>query len=133
MKKFLLICMLCIFGNVFAQNKGTITGTVSDLELDNEPILFATIQLKNTSKTTQTNFHGNYEFSDIEPGNYTMVFSFLGYETIEIPVHVTTDEITRVNGELKPKTLAIDTISMTDIAVSEKPKMTTFQKNTTLK
>ena len=133
MKKVFLICLLFTLGNVFSQNKGTITGTVSDIELGNEPLLFANVQLKNTSEITQTNFHGNFEFTNIESGNYTLIFSFLGYETIEIPVHVTTNEIIRVNGELKTKTLILDDISVTDIAISEKPKTNTFQKNTSLK
>jgi len=133
MKKILLIGMLFVIGNVFCQRNGAISGTVSDIELNNEPLLFATVQLKNTSLKTQTNFHGNYEFTDVEPGDYTLVFSFLGYETIEVPVHVTTANLTRTNGELKTKTLALEVIAMADIAASEQPKNTTLKKNTALK
>lgn len=133
MKINFLIGMLCVIGNVFSQSNGAITGTVSDIALDNEPILFATIQLKNTSKSTLTNFHGNYEFTAIVPGNYTLVFSFLGYETIEVPVQVTPDKITSANGALRTKTLALESISMPAIAISEKRKTNLPEKNTPLK
>lgn len=119
MKKVLLICMLFVLGNVFSQNQGTITGTVSDIELDNEPLLLATVQLKNTSKIVQTNFHGNFEFTHIASGDYTLVFSYLGYDTIEVPVVVNKDEITRVNGGLKTKVITLEPISNADIAKLE--------------
>tara|TARA_R110000868_G_scaffold82956_7_gene234033 strand:+ start:12370 stop:12732 length:363 start_codon:yes stop_codon:yes gene_type:complete len=114
--------MLFVVGNVCSQNQGTITGTVSDIELDNEPLLFANVQLKNTSKIAQTNFHGNFEFTNVASGDYILVFSFLGYDTIEVPVVVKNNEITRANGELKTKVITLATIANSDIAEAAKPK-----------
>ena len=120
MKKLLLISMLFVFANAFSQNKGAITGNVSDLELSNEPLLFASVQIKNTSKIAQTNFHGNFELKDIESGEYTLVFSFLGYDSLEVPVSVKNNEVTLVNGALKSKKLDYNTIPVADVAVAEK-------------
>tara|TARA_R110002050_G_scaffold48356_3_gene112482 strand:+ start:39156 stop:39518 length:363 start_codon:yes stop_codon:yes gene_type:complete len=114
--------MLFVVGNVCSQNQGTITGTVSDVELDNEPLLFANVQLKNTSKIAQTNFHGNFEFTNIESGEYILVFSFLGYDTIEVPVVVKNNEIIRVNGGLKTKVILLETSLTADVAAVEKSK-----------
>jgi sporulation protein YlmC with PRC-barrel domain len=128
MKNVLLIAMLCVIGNLFSQNKGTIVGKVSDIELNDEPILFAQIEIKNSSKTAQTNFHGNFEISDVAPGDYTLVFSFLGYETIEVPVKVKNNETIRVNGKLKTKVIEIDTAFEDVLASSEKTTEITYQK-----
>ncbi len=49
-------------------------------------MLFAHVQIKNTPISVQTNFHGNFEITGIDPGNYTLLVSYLGYETIEIPI-----------------------------------------------
>ncbi|MBU2997672.1 carboxypeptidase-like regulatory domain-containing protein [Cellulophaga baltica] len=130
MKKVFLIIMLCIVGNVFSQNKGTIVGKVSDIALNDEPILFAQVQLKNSNHTAQTNFHGNFELADVIPGEYTLVFSFLGYETKEIAVLVKDNETVRINGHLKTKIVEIDTAFEDELAMSQK---TTFQEKNPLK
>ncbi len=45
-----------------------------------EALPFATIFIKETSFGTTTNLEGNYEFS-VEPGEYTVIFQYLGYQT----------------------------------------------------
>ena len=66
---------------VFAQT-GKISGTIMDGEF-NEPMAFANVLIKNTTKGTTSDFDGKYTV-DIEPGLYTVVFSYIGYQTIEI-------------------------------------------------
>ena len=61
---------------------GKITGTVMDGEF-NEPMAFANVLIKNTTKGTTSDFDGKY-IIDVEQGNYTVVFSYIGYQTIEI-------------------------------------------------
>ena len=58
--------------NVVAQT-GKISGTIMDGEF-NEPMAFANILIKNTTKGTTSDFDGKYNI-DIEPGLYTVVFS----------------------------------------------------------
>ena len=96
---FVLIC-----ATSFAQ-KGGIWGNISDFEMDNEPLIFAQVDLEGTSKSVQTNFHGNFEFSDVVPGNYTLKISYLGYETLEVPVVVENERITRLERKLKARKL----------------------------
>ncbi|ADV49057.1 TonB-dependent receptor [Cellulophaga algicola DSM 14237] len=117
----------------FSQNTGTIMGTVSDIELENESLLFAAVQIKDTPSVAQTNFHGNYEFENITPGDYILVFSFLGYETKEIAVTVKDNEITKINGALKSRTIAIDLLSDESIVTTEKPKSTISRRSSSLK
>ena len=66
---------------IFAQT-GKISGTIMDGEF-NEPMAFANVLIKNTTKGTTSDFDGKYTV-DIEPGLYTVVFSYIGYQTIEI-------------------------------------------------
>ncbi len=82
-KKYLslLFFFLLTFSLVNAQT-GTIVGLVSDGEL-NEPMAFANVQIKDTSKGTSTDFEGKYTI-EIEEGTYTLVFSFVGYTSVEI-------------------------------------------------
>ena len=43
------------------------------------------VTIKGTTKGTTTDFDGLYQIENIEPGTYTVVFSFVGYETLEVP------------------------------------------------
>jgi TonB-linked SusC/RagA family outer membrane protein len=86
MKKLLLfyLCflMFCVTQG-YAQNR-TVTGTVIAKE-DGLPIPGATVKLKGSSKGTQTSSSGTYSLS--VPENAVLVFSFIGYTNLEIPVN----------------------------------------------
>ncbi len=73
--------MLCIT-QVFAQNR-TVTGTVTAKE-DGLPIPGVTVKVKGTNVGTQTNTAGKFTLS--VPQGATLLFSFIGYETLAVPV-----------------------------------------------
>ncbi|CAM2927163.1 Outer membrane receptor proteins, mostly Fe transport [Flavobacterium succinicans] len=87
MKLKLLILTLCISVFGFSQNKGTITGILSDKDSNNQPLPFANVTLKGTKIGVNTDIDGKYSIS-VSPGNYVVQFSFVGYETVEVPVNV---------------------------------------------
>ena len=64
-------------------NKGKIEGIVFDAEVNNTPLSFANITVKNTAISTSSTLDGSYSIS-LKSGTYTLVFSFLGYKTIEV-------------------------------------------------
>ena len=66
----------------FLLKRGKISGTIMDGEF-NEPMAFANVLIKNTTKGTIMILMENITV-DIEPGLYTVVFSYIGYQTIEI-------------------------------------------------
>ncbi len=98
--KFKLIVTLLLFSfTAFSQNKGTIKGTITDRDFNNETLPFANVVVKNTQITTSTDEKGNYTIA-IAPGNYVIEFSFLGYESIEEKVTVKADETIVINKAL---------------------------------
>ncbi|MBT8181899.1 MAG: carboxypeptidase-like regulatory domain-containing protein [Eudoraea sp.] len=111
MKKLTLIFSLLFTGLLFSQQQGSVVGTILDKEMNNEPLLFANVQLKNTSKSIQTNFHGNFEIHDIKAGDYTLVVSYLGYETLEIPISIEEKKTTQVLSELESKKISLEDIA----------------------
>lgn len=94
----------------FAQANGSIRGKILDSEMFNEPLLMATVSLKNTDWSDQTNFNGNFEIADIEPGKYTLAVTFLGYEELEFPIEVKENEQLEILESLKAKTLTPPTM-----------------------
>ncbi len=79
--------------------------------MNNEPLLFANVQLKNTSQSIQTNFHGNFEIHDLKAGDYTLVISYLGYETLEIPIRIEENKTTQVLSELESKKISLEELA----------------------
>src|SRR5690606_26771983 len=62
-----------------------VTGTVTSAE-DNEGLPGVTILVKGTQIGTVTNVDGEYTI-DVTGSNPVLVFSYVGYETEEIPVN----------------------------------------------
>lgn len=65
--------------------KATIKGTVTDKDMNNETLPFANVLIKGTKTGTTTDDKGNYTLS-VDSGNLEVEFSFLGYETVVVPV-----------------------------------------------
>ncbi|MBN8822383.1 MULTISPECIES: DUF5686 and carboxypeptidase regulatory-like domain-containing protein [unclassified Spirosoma] len=80
---FLLICSLA----VLAQSGSTgLRGTVKNKQ--GEVLPFAAVIVKGTPNGTITNAEGRYEIG-LAPGNYEIVFQYLGFQTIQKSVEVT--------------------------------------------
>jgi len=91
---------------------GKIKGFVFDSESNNNPLLFASVAIKNTTISATTDLDGSY-LLNAKPGNYTLVFSFIGYKTIEVKnVLVTSNEITINNQTLSPSEITFDISSL---------------------
>ena len=64
-----------------------------------------------------TNLHGNFEIEGVAPGRYTVVISFVGYETLELPIKVSEKGLTNIVQGLSAKTLDFATPSATSAEV----------------
>ena len=112
----LLVLILFTFFNVNGQT-GKIAGTIMDGEF-NEPMAFANVLIKNTTKGTTSDFDGKYSI-DMEAGNYTLIFSYIGYQTIEI-----SDVVVKSNDEVIID-VTLNTNSLETVVIT-----TTVRKNT---
>ncbi|WP_348823824.1 TonB-dependent receptor [Flavobacterium aestuarii] len=96
--KFLFFTLfICVIG--LAQNNGTITGVLLDKDSNNQPLPFANVLIKGTKIGVNTDIDGKYTITTA-PGNYTIQFSFLGYETVEAPVTVVAGQTVELNNSL---------------------------------
>jgi len=113
MKNLILIFVALFSLSALAQEKGTIVGKLTDKEADIEPLPFANILIKGTIKGTTTDFDGLYSIENVEPGVYTLIFSFVGYETQEVNIEVVSGKVTEVNVALGASAAALDEIVIT--------------------
>ncbi|MEZ2413886.1 TonB-dependent receptor domain-containing protein [Muriicola sp. E247] len=111
MKQLFIAFILLFTASVYAQRTGSIAGKLGDKEMNNEPLAFANVLVKGTTKGTTSDFDGLYEISNLEPGIYTLVFTFLGYETVEVPdVLVEAGKVTEVNTELGAGSVSLNEV-----------------------
>ncbi|MET1258866.1 TonB-dependent receptor [Flagellimonas sp. DF-77] len=117
MKNLFALTALLFSSIIYAQT-GSIVGKLTDKELNNDPLAFANILIKGTTTGTTSDFDGLYEIPGLEPGTYTVVYSYLGYETIEIPnVVVEADKVTTVNVPMSASQgFALDEVVITTTA-----------------
>lgn len=114
MRTFITIFISLISLFSFSQASTSVSGTITDKEFDNEPLAFANILLKGTDRGTSTDMDGKFEIHNVEPGNYTMVISFIGYETLELPnITVSPNRVTTVNTGLGSGSVSLDDVVVT--------------------
>ncbi|OWW26367.1 SusC/RagA family TonB-linked outer membrane protein [Zobellia sp. OII3] len=80
LKNLVMLAAFLSFGIAQAQD---VSGTVSDAS---GPLPGASIVVKGTTTGAQTDFDGNYTLSGV-PEDATLVFSYIGYASQEIPVN----------------------------------------------
>ncbi|MDY8134967.1 TonB-dependent receptor [Aquimarina sp. 2201CG5-10] len=110
MRKIVILCALLVVGILSAQETGSITGTLLDKEANDQPLPFANVLIKGTTKGTTTDFDGLYTIENLEPGNYTLEFSFIGYETLDKEVVVKANETLTVNASIGASAAALDEV-----------------------
>jgi TonB-dependent receptor len=118
LRTIILFITILLVQHSFAQT-GIISGTINDGEF-NDVLPFANVVIKGTAQGTTSDFDGKYAL-EAEPGTYTVVFSYLGYETKEITgVEVTEGGEQTVDVTLNPASNELDEVVVT----------TTVSKNT---
>lgn len=101
-----LLLSLCTFGQ-----KATISGVITDKDLNNEPLAFANIVIKGTTNGATTDIEGKYAI-ETTAGTHTLVFSFLGYESKELTLTIAEGETKTIN-----QTLGSGSVSLQDVVV----------------
>ncbi|WP_308992156.1 TonB-dependent receptor [Mariniflexile litorale] len=106
---FLMGLLFICTGSLHAQNK-TVTGKVTDGDDLEGPLAGVTILVKGTNNGTSTDFDGDFTLNNVSE-TATLVFSYIGYVTQEIPVNYKTT----FNVTLKPSLESLDEVKIVAI------------------
>lgn len=128
--KFKLIFVSLLFSLLsIAQNQGTVTGVLSDKDMNNTPLTFANAVIKGTSVGVTTDENGKYTLK-VNEGNHILVFSFIGYETIEIPITIIANETLTINKSLGSGGYVLEDVVIQNVTNRQKESaLLTDQKN----
>lgn len=96
-----------------SKNKGSIGGKIVD-ESTGEPIIGANIILLNTNFGAASDIDGNYLITNVEPGEYELLISYISYAKMKISnVKVVEGQKTIINAALKPEAINVEEVVVT--------------------
>src|SRR5258706_9835165 len=94
--KILLILLLYSAAEYCQEGTGTITGTVLDSAKSPQPDV--NVKIKGGYNGTATDIEGKYTLKNVNPGEYTIQVSAIGFKTVEYTgIKVKKDEITALD------------------------------------
>jgi iron complex outermembrane receptor protein len=99
LKKIYLSFLLSFFAAIAFAQTGAISGTVKTS--DGKPAEFVNIALQGTTKGATVKSSGHYSISNIKPGSYRLVASFIGLVTQSKPVEIKAGEVVTVDFTLQ--------------------------------
>jgi hypothetical protein len=129
MKKIVIAAILCVCFNskVFSQKVASILGTVV-VSTTEKPLKNVRITINNTAIALQTALDGSFYIKNIPLGNYVLVVSLDGFETLKLPISILEKSTINVgNLFLSPSTPVFNDTSV--IALSDDDLLTGGDQN----
>ena len=114
--------------NTFAQSKGKIVGKVIE-ETSGTPLIGANVIILNTSQGASADLQGNYTISGVQPGNYQISVSYLGYEEKVLNVTVQANQVIVVDFLLKESAKNLSGVTVYGQLTRGQAKALNEQKN----
>lgn len=109
---FTFICVHCISG------QNVLKGKISSAT-DNETLIGTTVMIKGTNEGTTTDFDGIFELKTSLPVPFTIVISYLGFETKELEINSFSKIL---NVKLEESSVSITDIDVIGQRISQKQK-----------
>lgn len=95
-----------------------ISGVVTD-SLNNEPLPFANVYIKGTTQGSTTNLNGEYRLG-VNEGTYTIVVSFMGYQSSEKEVTIGAGETVTLDFPLTAQSILGEEVIVTAMMRGQK-------------
>ncbi len=132
MRYFFLAVTLLLLSQLSVAQTGNIRGSVFEKETG-EPVIYGTVVLEGTTIGTNTDLDGFFSLPDIPAGNYTVVATYIGFDTVKVEIDLEAGEIEYLTLNLVASSIELETINVssrmserkTTVAVS---KITVTQK-----
>ena len=107
----LALTMLVLAATQSNAQTGTLRGSIYEKETG-EPVIFTNVYLKGTTYGSASDINGLYVISKIPVGQYTLMVTYLGYDTLSMLVNIKEDEIITQNLYLQQASLMLQEVSI---------------------
>lgn len=122
-----ILVIIAIAG--YSQQTGIIRGSVIDDE-NGETLIGATAQIVSSTNGTVTDLDGTFSISAVAPGNYTVQFSYIGYQVQKVEnVIVNPGQVTLLGIRLKTEATNLQEVTVSaDIIKDNEAAILTMQR-----
>ncbi len=109
-RQLLLVCLCTIALASHAQRLSSIRGVIQNQT--GSPLPAITVRITELNKVTTSNQGGEYRFSNLTSGHYTLVFSGIGFKTLHKKAEVKAEEDSRIEVTLQESTVDLNTVTV---------------------
>ncbi len=106
-----LALLFMVFQTPIVAQNCSIRGFVYEQETG-EPVLFTNVYLYKTSIGTPTDANGYFAITKIPPGDYFLMITYVGFDTLKIPVTLKPNDLLTKKLYLKKATFQLDEINI---------------------
>ena len=132
-KHFIMLVILVMTGFVsLAQDDNSVKGFVYE-KSNGEPIMFANVYLKGTTIGSTTDINGYFSITRIPDGNYTLLVTMMGYDTIAEPVSLKGNMIINKKFHLEEGAIQLEAVNITADKIEARTETKTSVVNITPK
>lgn len=111
-KIFYFLMILALSSSLTLAQKGKIKGKVTDLQTG-DVLIGATVQIAGTTYGAQTGADGDYLIQNLDPGNYDLKVSYIGYKTMTFKgIRVNSDLNTYYDVKLPSDEITVNTVEV---------------------
>ena len=107
-----IVFYLLVMASIVMGQPGTITGIASDAS-NGSLLVGANVLLEGTSQGAATDAEGHFMIIQVNPGDYTLVVSYIGYQSLKKDVTLGPGEQISVQLELDPEAIQMETYVVT--------------------
>ena len=127
-----IIALILLFSNVelFAQNDNNVKGFVYE-KASGEPMMFCNVYFKGTTIGASTDINGFFNITRIPDGDYVMVVTNLGYDTISENMTLKGDQVVNKKYYLDESSVLLQAVSVTADKIEAKTETKTSVVNIT--
>jgi hypothetical protein len=100
-----------------------------DIESNNAPLIMAKVSIKETGAEVMSDENGFFKFENLAKGTYTLVSSFIGYETRNHETTVIPNKATTIKLHLRASTISLDDLMLTLSASTDKKETSSITNN----
>ena len=113
MRPFISLSVLLLLSELGLSQTGSIKGRVTS-KSDGEPLVGVNVLVQGSLRGSSANSNGEYEIKNVAAGEYSLLFSLVGFQRIVGPHVVVADgETTTVNMELDASLVQTEQIVVT--------------------
>ena len=129
-----IITVILLFSNIqlFAQNDNNVKGFVYE-KSSGEPMMFCNVYLKGTTIGTSTDINGFFNITRIPDGDYVLLVTNLGYDTISENITLRKNEVLNKKYYLEESSVVLAAVSVTADKIEAQTETKTSVVNITPK